>query len=715
MTREPRSLRDRAVPGGVAAVAFLLAAAAPLAPLLGTGWRRQAVALVLLLAVVTVGVRRRTGSRWRPTLVGLAVTAAVAVALAVIADVPVPGESWVPTALRRLVVLVGEGMTQILTGAAPLPPSPGLTTVLVLGAGLLWLLLDLVALALRTPPAAGLLLLSLWAPVVAYADGPGPVGFVAGGATMLLLLAATAPGGRSRVRLRHLPGVTAGAALVAAAALVAGPHLSALPGWSSVDGPELLPGGPGGDGDRLGSDLDLRESLADRSGRVVLSYTSTTGPGGPLRLYTLTDFDGRHWTRESDPGPLAGTEGLLWPGPVQTGPGEPLEITIGTLRTTALPLPLEPRELRAPPPWSYAPQRDEVLAASTVPGGTTFQVVQYPRELTANRLQGLAATEVAGDREHLTVPDSTFAAEIAELARQITADADDPYSRAIALQSYLRNTTNFTYSIDLPAPVTDDAVWDFLTQRTGYCVQFATAFAVMARTLGLPTRVGVGYLPGRPEPGRPGYFAVTGQQAHAWPEVHFDGVGWVRFEPTPSGQAGPPPIYADPLADPDATAPEPEEVPLPEPTETPTPPPTSQPGPAPSGTGSTPWWPVLIVAAAVIVVLAARRRRSAPVVDLTDPEVWWAQLTGELAGLGVVADEATTPRALGRAVRGRQAEVGGADGRAGPAVDRLVEVVERNRWAPQRPEVAAAEMATWVDAALRPLREAQEAASGRDT
>ncbi len=73
--------------------------------------------------------------------------------------------------------------------------------------------------------------------------------------------------------------------------------------------------------------------------------------------------------------------------------------------------------------------------------------------------------------------------------------------------------------------------------RRGYCEMFAGTYAAMARSIGLPSRVAVGFTPGDADPDDPTLYTVRGEHAHAWPEVYFGGVGWVRFEPTPSVRA----------------------------------------------------------------------------------------------------------------------------------------------------------------------------------
>jgi hypothetical protein len=102
--------------------------------------------------------------------------------------------------------------------------------------------------------------------------------------------------------------------------------------------------------------------------------------------------------------------------------------------------------------------------------------------------------------------------------------------------------------LDAPDVTDRDAVEAFLTDRRGYCVQFASTMALMARALDIPARVAVGFLPG--EQVQPGMYEIRADDAHAWPELYFEGVGWVRFEPTPSSRTGLPPSWAVPQSDP---------------------------------------------------------------------------------------------------------------------------------------------------------------------
>ncbi|MCL2408095.1 MAG: transglutaminase domain-containing protein [Oscillospiraceae bacterium] len=128
---------------------------------------------------------------------------------------------------------------------------------------------------------------------------------------------------------------------------------------------------------------------------------------------------------------------------------------------------------------------------------------------------------------------SYFPERIRDLALSITAGAANDYERARLLEAYL--TENFEYTL-LPGfpPPNRDFVDHFLFDlRMGYCTYFATAFVVMARSLGMPARYVEGFLV-RGIPDEHGFYNVMNTMGHAWGEVYFEGFGWHRFEPTPA-------------------------------------------------------------------------------------------------------------------------------------------------------------------------------------
>ena len=169
---------------------------------------------------------------------------------------------------------------------------------------------------------------------------------------------------------------------------------------------------------------------------------------------------------------------------------------------------------------------------------------------TVAQLQG-ARVDGAGLESYRAVPEVD--PTIVQTARDVVdaADATTPYSQALALQRYFTGG-DFVYSEDAPVEggydgSGADIVATFLEVRAGYCVHFASAMTLMARTLDIPARIAVGFQPGDENPNVPGEYVVSSDDLHAWPELHFDGIGWVRFEPTPS--RGETPGYADPAAD----------------------------------------------------------------------------------------------------------------------------------------------------------------------
>jgi len=112
----------------------------------------------------------------------------------------------------------------------------------------------------------------------------------------------------------------------------------------------------------------------------------------------------------------------------------------------------------------------------------------------------------------------------------VTAEAETPYARALALEAYLRS---FPYDLEVAKPPEGQDVADYFLfdLQRGYCDYFASAMVVMARSVRIPARLAVGYAMGRYDPQR-GAYVVTEKDGHAWPELYFPGYGWIPFEPT---------------------------------------------------------------------------------------------------------------------------------------------------------------------------------------
>jgi Transglutaminase-like superfamily/Domain of unknown function (DUF4129) len=125
-------------------------------------------------------------------------------------------------------------------------------------------------------------------------------------------------------------------------------------------------------------------------------------------------------------------------------------------------------------------------------------------------------------------------AKIRNLALQVTRGANNPYDQATAIESYLRDRNNFTYTLSpqLPPPGRDKIDYFLFTSHEGYCEYFATAMGDMLRSLGIPTRLVNGYGPGTYD-SQSNSYVVRSEDAHTWVEAYFPSYGWIPFEPTP--------------------------------------------------------------------------------------------------------------------------------------------------------------------------------------
>ncbi|MEO6941647.1 MAG: transglutaminase-like domain-containing protein, partial [Terrimesophilobacter sp.] len=275
------------------------------------------------------------------------------------------------------------------------------------------------------------------------------------------------------------------------------------------------------------------------------------------------------------------------------------------------------------------------------------------------------------------------------------------------------------------------AIAQFLVAKSGYCIHFASAMAVLARPLGIPSRVAVGLLPGEKQDqtveGRTSY-RVTTQDVHAWAELYFDGIGWTRFEPTPG--RGFVPTYAD-KATPGVPIPPTTTTPSATPTPTPTTAPTNSAKPinpndptASSGNGAMPiaWlWSVLILLGAMLLLLVpaivrivqrrVRLRRLGKGYPLA--QTGWKELLQSVNDLGVDVSSTATPREAAGVIA-RAARLSGS----GQAIlDSVLGLVERQSFAGESSRSATSSSGTpahgsaWEDR-IRSVLDLVRSASG---
>ncbi len=182
-------------------------------------------------------------------------------------------------------------------------------------------------------------------------------------------------------------------------------------------------------------------------------------------------------------------------------------------------------------PSDYVYQDDAGLKSPyTLSEGTIYSVVSEiigPDDFNAS---SISEADKEAFASYLDLP--RLPQRVLDLAAGIKSEEPGPYNGALAIEDYLKS--NYTYSLDIdPLPPGHDAVDYFLfEQRSGYCEHFASAFAVLCRLQGIPSRVVTGYSSGDYNPFS-GLYEVSLGDAHAWVEIYLKGIGWVTMDPTP--------------------------------------------------------------------------------------------------------------------------------------------------------------------------------------
>jgi transglutaminase-like putative cysteine protease len=317
-----------------------------------------------------------------------------------------------------------------------------------------------------------------------------------------------------------VPAALATALLVAAIAAAVGPR---VPGANAEPIYETK-GGRGGNVTEVLSPLvDIRSRLTNQSTRELVIVEASAD--SYWRSSALPRFDGRTWGLPERQ--LQRTDGALAVAPA--GSVEIRQrITIAALGGSLLPAAADPiaasgsDELR----WN-SDASTLVKTGDELERGDVFDVVSAAPRFSADQLAAATSTD-PGDPIYFELP-SDFPTSVVETAVDVTAGTTSPYEAALALQNWMRS--EFTYSIEVREGHSNNAIEVFLNDRIGYCEQFAGTYAAMMRALGVPARVAVGFTPGTDD--GTGTYSVLGRNAHAWPEVWFDGLGWVPFEPTP--------------------------------------------------------------------------------------------------------------------------------------------------------------------------------------
>lgn len=650
-------------------------------------------------------------------------------------------------------------MESARTYAAPIQANvPSVAPLLLMGGVFFLLLVDFLACTLRRVPVAGLALLAVYSvPAGLVQSGPGLVAFLLASAGFLTLLHLDnrdhllkwgRPLGPDEANPWTETNPVADAVRVGAGRIGVTATVCAvlLPPFVPVLDLDVFGLGPGDGDDDIqihNPRADLRKDL-ERDEDIPLIRFRTDDPSPAyLRVAVLNRFTGEEWSsgdrgvddENTASGDLPSPEGLSSAVPFSEYFYE-FEAT-DTFDSYWLPTPFPASSVVAEGDWRYDVDTMDFLAK---PDDLSTEDLEWSARGidldygVEGDFFGDAAPDAVAD-EFLEVPGG-LPPIVRSQAVTATSGTASGYEAALRLQDWFRETGGFKYSLKkAPSGIGGDAFETFLDReaeggRTGYCEQFASAMAIMARMVGIPARVAVGFL--EPTDLGNGDFEYSSHDLHAWVELYFEGAGWVMFEPTPQRRA-------DERLLPDYST---VEVDLPDPVETTSS--TTSSGPSrtlteePTGVTTTvapedqqaddnketeegiDWVVVLLRVAVVVLVLAVigalamaprllrRRARKRRLAGTT--EDLWDELRATALDLAVPWPTGRSPQEVGRVVvdhlgdrsdtdRPERPRTGpAADPEAASALERLVAALEVARYA--RPGSAVPAEAGLADDAL---------------
>jgi transglutaminase-like putative cysteine protease len=328
-------------------------------------------------------------------------------------------------------------------------------------------------------------------------------------------------------RSQLVTGGAAAGALVVAVAIALGPGMPGARGGALIRYRSL---GSGRGSSILNVTSPLVSVGAKLTGRdstqEVFNVRTTEEKGNYWRVIALDQFQNDGWGLNSDRRAAS-----KLPGPTR-GPGT-------TLVTQTFSLgPVDAQWL----PAAYRPVRIDVPQSQVLPGSTslfldnplsglTYVVQSEISNPDPSVLESVTFDDLRAMAADVALP-SNFSHRARDFAQAVTRDAQTPFDKAFALMTVFHQAP-FVYDQSVDLGTTARALDRFLFEaHRGFCEQYAAAFAELARSIGLPARVAVGYQRGHL--GSDGLWHVQGRDAHAWPEVWLGKqVGWYRFEPTP--------------------------------------------------------------------------------------------------------------------------------------------------------------------------------------
>jgi transglutaminase-like putative cysteine protease len=495
-----------------------------------------------------------------------------------------------PTSARLLGHLVSQGFIEAGKYAPPVPELAPMVLLAAGGIGIAALLTDWMAVRLGSAALAGLPLLLLFTEPFTLSVGRGFLGttvaFCVGIGGYLGLLssegkdrirewesqdpsARTAPDTKALAAAGRRVGVASVAVALILPLVIPGLHVTRLFGGQAGIGGR--PGTGAGAGGAVGfpsDDTQLSQTLSselDTPTATVLAYSTAVQDPDYLQIYVLDKLTDSGWSLFSQRESLVHVTSTLPlpPGLTNTSSASLVNTRIEIARNVgqddlgALPVPYPTIAIKAKGNLEADRSTLMLLDRGTAIGGLSYQVTSLTDSPTGQVLNSAKTPPETIRDNYLEVPASYDS--LRKLAESVVErqGAKTPFQKAVALQDWLADGA-FKYTLKAPTVLNAAGLAHFLTvTQSGYCQQFSFAMAVLSRLLGIPSRVAYGFTSGSDLGDNE--WVVTTHDAHAWPELYFEGSGWLRFEPTPSGANGQgtayAPTYTDVSPDPSSGSP----------------------------------------------------------------------------------------------------------------------------------------------------------------
>ncbi len=296
----------------------------------------------------------------------------------------------------------------------------------------------------------------------------------------------------------------------------------------------------------FGDQLSITGNVNLPAGEVLYYTASPKSQPQYLEGFTYDNFDGHTWTSTTSNASLQfGANTSL---PIEaTNSNQQITTTVSIVKPPQgtkhyLFAPAQPVSFNVPTTLYNNGSGNGIITAWTqqnpLTPGESYQAISLIPDATA---QELSNVQFSQDNPNLlsnlnqfyiqTPSDLSSFPIVQNTLKQWTHGLTNVYSKMRALESHLKDPTQFTYSVTNPTvPSNVDAVAWLLQTHQGYCTYYATAMVVMARMSGIPARIVNGFSQGNFQGNR---WIVNGEDAHSWVQVYFPGYGWINFDPTP--------------------------------------------------------------------------------------------------------------------------------------------------------------------------------------